>query len=64
LTRARLAELQRLALPVHTGRRRDESLELLAWLDAHIRQLDDRVAEAAEGDSGARQLLTPQASVR
>jgi transposase len=53
-----VAELQRLALPVHTGHRRDESLELLGGLDAHIRQLDDRVAEAAEGDPGARQLLT------
>jgi len=58
LTRARVAELQRLALPVHTGHRRDESLELLGWLDAHIRQLDNRVAEPADGDPGARQLLT------
>ena len=58
LTRSRVAELQRLALPVHTGHRRDESLELLGWLDAHIRQLDNRVAEAADGDPGARQLLT------
>jgi transposase len=58
LTRARVAELQRLALPVHTGHRRDESLELLGWLDTHIRQLDERVAEAADGDPGARQLLT------
>ena len=52
LTRSRVAELQRLALPVHTGHRRDESLELLGWLDAHIRQLDHRVAEAADGDPG------------
>lgn len=58
MTRSRVAELQKFSLPVHTGRRRDESLELLGWLDAHIRQLDDRVAEAAAGDPGARQLLT------
>jgi transposase len=58
LTRSRVAELQKLALPVHTGHRRDESLELLGWLDTHIRQLDDRVARAADGDPGARQLLT------
>jgi len=58
LTRARVAALQRLALPVHTGPRRDESLELRGWLDAHLRQLDHRVAAAADGDPGARPLLT------
>ena len=58
LTKPRLAVLQGLPLAPYTARRRDESLELLHWLDEHIRQLDDQVAEAAAGDPAARRLLT------
>jgi transposase len=58
LTKARLAALQSLPLAPYTARRRDESLELLHWLDERIRQLEDQVAEAAAGDPAARRLLT------
>jgi transposase len=58
LTKPRLAALQSLPLAPYTARRRDESLELLHWLDEHIRQLDDQVAEAAASDPAARRLLT------
>jgi transposase len=53
-----LAELQTLALPPHTTRRREDSLELLKWLDARIDLLDDHVAEAASANPDARRLLT------
>jgi transposase len=57
-SRRGLAELQTLALPPHTTRRREDSLELLQWLDARIDFLDDRVAEAAGATPDARCLLT------
>jgi transposase len=53
-----LAQLQALSLPPHTTRRRDESLELLAWLTRRIDQLDERIAVAVEADPRARRLLT------
>ena len=40
LRQAGLAQLQALALPPHTARRRDQSLELLAGLTTQIRELD------------------------
>jgi transposase len=58
LTRRRVAQLSRLPLPPHAARRRDESLELLAWLGPRIQQLDRLVAEAASADPAAHQLLT------
>src|SRR4030095_11894917 len=56
-TDPRLPLLQVLSLAPYTARRRDESLELLHWLDEHIRQLDDQVAAAAASDPAARRLL-------
>jgi transposase len=57
-TRHGRAQLQALALLPHTAQRRDESLELLAWLTAHIHPLDARIAEAAAADPRAQQLMT------
>ena len=58
LTRRGQAQLQGLALPLHTNRRRDDSFELLAWLKPRIAALDARIAEAAEADPNARRLMT------
>jgi transposase len=57
-TRRNLGQLRALALPPHTTQRRDENLELLAWLDAHIQPLEARIAEAADADAQARRLMT------
>jgi transposase len=57
-TRQGLAQLQALPLPAHTARRRDDSLQLLAWLTARIDQLDDQVATIARQDPRAQLLLT------
>jgi len=53
-----LAQLRALPLPPHTTRRRDDSLELLAWITSRVHQLDARIVAAAENDSHARLLLT------
>jgi transposase len=53
-----LAELQALPLPAHTAHRRDESLELLNWLDARIATLERHIAGVADGDPDARRLMT------
>src|SRR5262245_23389872 len=53
-----LAQLTALRLPAHTTRRRDDSLELLAWLTTPIDQLDEQIATAAAADPPARLLLT------
>jgi len=42
------AQLVALALPSHTAQRREDSLDLLAWLEAHIAGLDARIAAAAD----------------
>ena len=57
-TRQGLAQLNALALPTHTTRRRDDSLELLTWLTTRIDQLDERIAAAVAADPRARLLLT------
>jgi transposase len=57
-TRRGRAQLQALALPPHTTERRDESLELLTWLDEHIQALNAQIAEAAAADVEARRLMT------
>jgi transposase len=57
-TRRGRAQLQTLSLPPHTTQRRDESLELLTWLDEHIQPLNAQVAEAAAADVQARRLMT------
>jgi transposase len=57
-TRRGRAQLQTLALPPYTTQRRDESLELLTWLDAHIQPLEARIAQAADADPRTRQLMT------
>ena len=57
-TRRGRAQLQALALPPHTTQRRDESLALLTWLDAHIDPLNAQIAEAANADDQARRLMT------
>jgi transposase len=57
-TRRGLAQLDELALPPHTMRRRDESLELLAWLDSHLAALDRQIAVAAEANAEVVRLMT------
>ena len=57
-TRRGLAQLRQLSLPTHTAYRREESLELLAWLDARIAVLDATLAELAATDPEARRLMT------
>jgi transposase len=47
LRQAGLAQLRALALPPHTARRRDQSLELLTGLNTQIRELDDAITTAA-----------------
>ena len=58
LRQAGLAQLQALALPPHTARRRDQSLELLAGLTTQIRELDDAITTAALGHPDAPRLIT------
>jgi transposase len=58
LTRGRVAQLARLPLSPHLARRRDESLELVSWLDQRIRGLDTLLDEAVEAEPAARRLLT------
>ena len=53
-----LAQLRALALPPYTTRRRDDSLELLAWITSRIDQLDERIAAVVDTDPHARLLLT------
>ena len=57
-SRQGLAQLQALVLLPHTRRRRDDSLELLHWLNCHIDALALHVATAAAPDPAARRLLT------
>ncbi|MBI3400292.1 MAG: IS110 family transposase [Acidobacteria bacterium] len=58
LRHAGLVQLQALALPPYTAQRRDQSLELLAGLNAQIRQLDDAVTTAALAHPDAPRLTT------
>jgi transposase len=53
-----VAHLRALPLPAHTAHRREESLELLAWLDARIAALERKMAEVADADPNARRLMT------
>jgi len=57
-TRRGRAQLQGLALPVHTSHRRDDSLELLTWLDTHLATLDARIATVAAAQPEACRLMT------
>jgi transposase len=57
-TRAGVAQLQALELPPHTSCRRSESLELLRWLDTHVKGLDDQIEEAAHANPEAQRLMT------
>jgi transposase len=57
-TQRGLAQLQALSLPTNATRRRDDNLELLAWLTTRIDDLDERIAASAEADPRARLLLT------
>jgi transposase len=57
-TRRGRAQLGALPLPPYTTQRRDESLELLTWLDTHVQSLEARIGEAADADLRARQLMT------
>jgi len=57
-TQRGLAQLQALSLPTYATRRRDDNLELLAWLTTRIDALDDRIAASADADPRARLLLT------
>src|SRR5206468_9665169 len=58
LRQAGLAQLQALALPPHTARRRDQSLELLAGLTTQIHELDDAITTAALAHPDAPRLIT------
>jgi hypothetical protein len=51
------AQLTALDLPRHTAQRREDNLELLTWLEAHIADLDARIADAARAHPSARLLL-------
>lgn len=53
-----LAQLRALSLPPNTTRRREDSLELLAWLTSRIDHLDERITAVVEADPPARRLLT------
>jgi transposase len=57
-TRRGIAQLQELSLPAHTAHRREESLELLEWLDRRIAALEAKTAQAADADPDARRLMT------
>jgi transposase len=57
-TQRGLAQLRALSLPTYATRRRDDNLELLAWLTTRIDALDDRIAASAAADPRARLLLT------
>lgn len=57
-TRRGLAALRGLPLPRHTAQRRDESLELLSWLDTHTDELDRQIASTASADPEACRLMT------
>jgi transposase len=57
-TQRGLAQLQALPLPAHTTRRRDDNLELLAWLTARIQQLDDQITTVAREHPRVQLLLT------
>jgi transposase len=57
-TRRGRAQLDQLTLPPHTANRRDESLELLAWLDSHLALLDARIETTAAADPEAVRLMT------
>jgi transposase len=57
-TRRGVAQLQALSLPTYTAHRREESLELLSWLDARIATLEDRIAAVADANPDARRLMT------
>jgi transposase len=52
------AQLTALDRPRPTAQRREDNLELLTWLEAHIAGLDARIADAAHAHPGARLLLT------
>jgi transposase len=58
LTQRGLVQLRALALPAHTAHRRDESLELLAWLTARIDALDAQIDQIATADPRASRLCT------
>ena len=58
LRQAGLAQLQALALPPHTARRRDHSLALLAGLTMQIRELDEAITSAARAHPDAPRLIT------
>src|SRR6266568_3073587 len=58
LRQAGLAQLHALALPPHTARRRDQSLELLAGLTAQIRELDEAITTAALAHPDTPRLIT------
>jgi transposase len=57
-TQRGLAQLRSLVRPPHTRRRRDDSLELLAWITSRIDQLDEQLGAVVEADARARRLLT------
>lgn len=57
-TQRGLTQLRALPLLPHTTQRRDDSLELLAWLTVRIDRLDERIAAVVAADPRARLLLT------
>ena len=57
-TQRGLSQLRALDLPPHARRRRDDSLELLAWITSRVDQLDAQLADVVARDSRAHLLLT------
>jgi transposase len=53
-----LAQLRALELAPHTRRRRDDCLELLAWITSRTDQLDAQIADVVAHDPRTRLLLT------
>jgi transposase len=56
--KAGIAQLQALTLPPYTTQRRNQSLDLLSALRAHLDHLDDAIAAAALAHPDAPRLLT------
>jgi transposase len=56
-----VAQLRALPLPAHTAHRREESLELLAWLDARIAGLERKIGGDVGRDGSLPQRVAHRA---
>lgn len=57
-TQRGMAHLRALPLPPHMTQRRDDSLELLAWLTARIMHVDEHIDRAAQANPHVLRLMT------